>query len=125
MLKYWEKDLHLDKRSLAVRRTRHVYGDLFTALEILQICESFVSTSSNLIPSPVLLKQSTTPVITALSIEHGDEDILMWTDQICINQSNLRERSHQVEMMYDIYKTAQDVALCLDTLFDEETKDSF
>lgn len=47
--------------------------------------------------------------------ECGDEDIMLWTDQICINQSNLRERSHQVGMMYDVYETARDVAICLDT----------
>jgi hypothetical protein len=38
----------------------------------------------------------------------------LWADQICINQSNTVERSHQVGMMRDIYAGAARVLICLD-----------
>lgn len=38
---------------------------------------------------------------------------LIWADQICINQSNLNERSHQVNFMRGIYQSAAIVLACL------------
>jgi len=38
---------------------------------------------------------------------------LVWADQICINQSNLSERSHQVDFMRLIYESAKIVLACL------------
>lgn len=38
---------------------------------------------------------------------------LIWADQICINQSNPLERSHQVGFMRKIYESAQVVLACL------------
>lgn len=38
---------------------------------------------------------------------------LIWADQICINQSDLVERSHQVGFMRDIYNSARFVLVCL------------
>ncbi|UPX09473.1 uncharacterized protein EKO05_0000162 [Ascochyta rabiei] len=48
-------------------------------------------------------------------VEHDEAHPVLWTDQICINQSNLAERSHQVSMMYDVYENARAVAICLST----------
>jgi hypothetical protein len=45
--------------------------------------------------------------------EYGDTDTVLWADQICINQSDVSERSHQVGMMYDVYENARDTAICL------------
>lgn len=42
-----------------------------------------------------------------------DEDRIMWVDAICIDQKNLHERSHQVQQMSRIYKTAQSVVFWL------------
>jgi hypothetical protein len=42
------------------------------------------------------------------------EKYYLWADQICINQSNTDERSHQVGMMRDIYACAARVLICLD-----------
>ncbi|KAH7094369.1 heterokaryon incompatibility protein-domain-containing protein [Paraphoma chrysanthemicola] len=44
---------------------------------------------------------------------HDDDDPLIWADQICIDQSNPHERSHQVGLMGDIYRAARDVTVCL------------
>jgi hypothetical protein len=46
---------------------------------------------------------------------YGDEAPLLWLDQICINQSDSAERSHQVGYMRDIYHSAFEVVICLST----------
>ncbi|KAF2499212.1 hypothetical protein BU16DRAFT_447650, partial [Lophium mytilinum] len=43
---------------------------------------------------------------------HADEDLLVWVDQICINQSDFQERSHQVGFMQSIYHNAEQVFVC-------------
>jgi hypothetical protein len=45
--------------------------------------------------------------------QYGDVEAILWTDQICINQSISRERSHQVGFMNKIYGSAREVAVCL------------
>ncbi|KAL6708194.1 hypothetical protein ACN47E_003378 [Coniothyrium glycines] len=37
----------------------------------------------------------------------------LWADSICINQDNLVEKGHQVAIMSDIYREAQQVLICL------------
>jgi hypothetical protein len=49
---------------------------------------------------------------------HEDQELLLWADQICINQKNTSERSHQVSFMGDIYAAAQQVLVCLSTAED-------
>ena len=46
---------------------------------------------------------------------NGQDDFLLWVDQICIDQSNVEERSHQVGLMRDIYKFAEETFICLST----------
>ncbi|KAM0211213.1 hypothetical protein ACHAQI_005513 [Fusarium lateritium] len=47
---------------------------------------------------------------------HGyQEELLLWVDQICINQANLTERSHQVGFMRDVYYGAKQTFICLST----------
>jgi hypothetical protein len=46
----------------------------------------------------------------------GVDDLLgsfRWYDALCINQNNLEERSHQVELMRDIYRSATSVNVWL------------
>lgn len=40
----------------------------------------------------------------------------MWIDQICIDQDDMKERSHQVKMMAPVYKGAQRVIAWLTSL---------
>ena len=42
-------------------------------------------------------------------------EFLLWADQICINQFDLAERSHQVGFMRDIYHNAKTTLICLST----------
>jgi hypothetical protein len=46
---------------------------------------------------------------------YGDRELLLWADQICINQSNGLERSHQVNFMGEIYAAAEQVLACSST----------
>jgi hypothetical protein len=46
---------------------------------------------------------------------YGDRELLLWADQICIDQSDSLERSHQVNFMGDIYAAAEQVLACLST----------
>ncbi|KAH7080770.1 heterokaryon incompatibility protein-domain-containing protein [Paraphoma chrysanthemicola] len=41
------------------------------------------------------------------------KELLLWADQVCIDQSNSNERSHQVNFMGDIYAAAEQVLICL------------
>ncbi|KAF5647961.1 heterokaryon incompatibility 6 OR allele [Fusarium sp. NRRL 52700] len=40
-------------------------------------------------------------------------DLFLWVDQICINQADLKERSHQVGFMRAIYENAKETLICL------------
>lgn len=44
---------------------------------------------------------------------HPTEVVSVWIDQLCINQSNPQERSHQVAMMGKIYRAARKVIVWL------------
>ncbi|KAI7762970.1 hypothetical protein LZL87_013072 [Fusarium oxysporum] len=41
--------------------------------------------------------------------------LLLWVDQLCINQHDLKGRSHQVGFMTDIYQYAESTLACLST----------
>lgn len=47
--------------------------------------------------------------------ERREEQLLLWTDQVCINQSDDKEKSQQVGFMRHIYERAQQVFVCLST----------
>lgn len=42
-----------------------------------------------------------------------EEDLLLWADQVCINQGNSQERSHQVNLMSEIYESGKQVLVSL------------
>jgi hypothetical protein len=64
------------------------------ALAILVIDQHAYSVSSNVEQA---LRQ----------LRHADEDTYVWVDQICIDQGNDDEKTHQVQQMKYIYKEAQ------------------
>ena len=47
-----------------------------------------------------------------------DKDLTLWVDALCINQSNLNEKMHQVSRMSEIYKQASQVIIWLDEGWD-------
>ncbi|KAI1212649.1 heterokaryon incompatibility protein-domain-containing protein [Annulohypoxylon truncatum] len=47
------------------------------------------------------------------SLRHEDVTRKIWIDAICINQSDLEEKSHQVRLMRDIYSKAQKTSIWL------------
>lgn len=52
-------------------------------------------------------------------LRQRDEDRILWIDAVCINQKNLKERSHQVQQMGEIYKQADRVIFWLGSGTDE------
>lgn len=46
---------------------------------------------------------------------HHGQELLLWADQICINQRNHFERSDQVQMMREIYRRSDETFICLST----------
>lgn len=58
-----------------------------------------------------------------LKVQQEDSPSYWWIDMICVNQHDDDERSHQVGMMQDIFKTAQHVVAWLGgTQYDDECK---
>ena len=51
--------------------------------------------------------------IPLLGLRHTSQARTLWIDQICINQTDLQERSEQVRIMRQIYSKAQLVILWL------------
>lgn len=55
----------------------------------------------------------TSNLLSALrSIRKRKEKVLIWIDQICINQQDYVERGHQVSIMKHIYSRARQVVVC-------------
>jgi hypothetical protein len=61
----------------------------------------------------------TTNLHSALKhLRHKDEDRVLWVDALCIDQSNDREKMHQVSRMKHIYSQASQVVVWLGTGWD-------
>ncbi|KAI1303873.1 heterokaryon incompatibility protein-domain-containing protein [Xylaria venustula] len=59
-------------------------------------------------------------LVTALQhLRYPDEARILWIDAICIDQSNLKEKSSQVAIMGDIYKHARQVIVWLGPAMNE------
>ncbi|KAK8075761.1 hypothetical protein PG997_010424 [Apiospora hydei] len=52
-------------------------------------------------------------------------NLLLWVDQICIDQENVRERSQQVQLMYKIYEGAERVLVWLGADSDGVARQAF
>jgi hypothetical protein len=72
-------------------------GLLFNAFANLEHALSCLSTAS----------------VTASKV--GTDHLLLWTDQVCINQPDNEEKSHQVAFMREIYGLARQVYVVLST----------
>jgi hypothetical protein len=52
--------------------------------------------------------------VTALRyLRHAKSDRVLWMDSICIDQSSVQDRNHQVNLMCDIYSNADRVLIWL------------
>ncbi|KAH8879753.1 hypothetical protein GQ53DRAFT_25119 [Thozetella sp. PMI_491] len=54
-------------------------------------------------------------VTSSWRAQHPRKELFLWTDQICINQNNLDERSAQVALMPKIYRRSLETNVCLAT----------
>jgi hypothetical protein len=48
-----------------------------------------------------------------MHLRRPNEDLILWVDALCIDQQNLGERNHQVELMGKIYSQAAEVVIWL------------
>lgn len=60
-------------------------------------------------PFPVTLNVS----LILRDLRRSQEDRILWIDAICIDQSSPSERGHQVQQMWDIYRSAYRVLFCI------------
>ncbi|KAK6442308.1 hypothetical protein LTR95_001440 [Oleoguttula sp. CCFEE 5521] len=97
----------------------------FEALSRVQSLESSVSSiasSTNGVGDAAILVDGyrfsvTTNLLRALrSLRKRNNKILIWVDQICINQEDHVERGHQVSIMKDIFRQASQVIVYLGEL---------
>lgn len=60
---------------------------------------------------PFLIKENLYNLLKTMSA--SDNGGYLWIDQICINQTDISERNHQVSFMADVYGTAKEVIIWL------------
>ncbi|KAF2744285.1 heterokaryon incompatibility protein [Sporormia fimetaria CBS 119925] len=68
--------------------------------------------------SPIAINGRTLQITESLEValrhlQHESEPMLLWVDQICINQQNDDEKTEQVGIMSSIYRAAEEVLLWL------------
>ncbi|RGP72524.1 heterokaryon incompatibility [Fusarium sporotrichioides] len=73
---------------------------------------------SQSMPNEITVDGKTMSITTSLYdalhyLRQQDQDRLLWVDALCIDQSNTKERSHQVNHMGDIYQKADNVIIWL------------
>jgi hypothetical protein len=82
------------------------------------------------VTSPIFLEgcpfQATVNLVSALRyLRHEDKTRTLWVDAICIDQSNVQERGHQVAFMAKIYSMAECDILWLGDDPDDEAEKTF
>lgn len=55
-------------------------------------------------------------------VRHQQQPRVLWIDALCINQSNLQERSHQVQRMDQVYRKARRVIVFLGAESDDDVQ---
>lgn len=55
-------------------------------------------------------------------VRHAHQPRTLWVDSICINQSDAKEKGHQVSLMGHIYKRSQCTLICLGTLGQDDAR---
>ncbi|KAF9764056.1 hypothetical protein IL306_002898 [Fusarium sp. DS 682] len=55
-------------------------------------------------------------------LRRKDQDLVIWVDAICINQSDIEERGHQVALMREIYSNCQRDIAWLDPMIGKNVK---
>jgi hypothetical protein len=63
--------------------------------------------------------------LKAISKIQKGQDFLIWADAISINQNNLKERNHQVQLMEEIYRRCESVLIWLGDGFDKSIGEAF
>src|SRR5262249_19099387 len=59
------------------------------------------------------LEHATGHALECWKRRNPDKELLLWVDQICINQRDPIERANQVQMMRDVYRRSNETFVCL------------
>jgi hypothetical protein len=70
------------------------------------------------LPQELLLEGKTLKITQSLNdvlqqIRRSNDDSWLWADAVCINQQDVQERGHQVKLMKQIYRNAEEVFIWL------------
>ncbi|EHK48138.1 hypothetical protein TRIATDRAFT_24482, partial [Trichoderma atroviride IMI 206040] len=126
MDEYRYKPLDHDRPTIRLLRIHQGSGDeltcnLFEALlhhDLIQYEALSYTWGASATPKNVTVDEQKLAItanlhLVLISLRRPDTDRILWIDAICIDQSNKRERSHQVAQMSDIYKQADCVLFFL------------
>lgn len=102
--------LHAPMGEIEYQALSYTWGDSSGTLEIFVDDKSFLCTPN--LYSALLQLRSTS------------EDLVLWVDAICIDQRNLQERNHQVQIMRNIYMEAAKVVVWLGPS-DSDSRETF
>ncbi|OAG01796.1 uncharacterized protein CC84DRAFT_221947 [Paraphaeosphaeria sporulosa] len=104
------------------------YSDFKPAYEALSYCwgENHITAKARVLP----MKTGRTTTLElrpnlALALKHLRQDTsprILWIDAICIDQTNVSERNHEVKKMDTIYKLAQRVVVWLGPASESSTR---
>ena len=93
------KDVNLDE-NLEYVALSYYWGD--TTIKYPIYCEGAeIRVTKNLVDALLMLRQ------------HSSGNLLFWIDAVCINQSNVDEKNHQVPLMRDIYSRSTETRVWL------------
>lgn len=96
----------------------YTWGDVNDASDVL-VDGRYLLVSRNASEALAMIRRSRQEHIDGCYLDDGGSyagdllDFPLWMDQICIDQSNTLEKSHQVRMMASIYRKAQRVVAWL------------
>jgi hypothetical protein len=62
---------------------------------------------------PVAVTDNLHRILRAMCAQDQGQTPALWVDAICIDQASVKERNHQVGLIGDIFRSAQEVVLCI------------
>ncbi|CVL02646.1 related to heterokaryon incompatibility protein [Fusarium mangiferae] len=114
----------LEKGSQSQIRCRLVQVYLNDIIPYEAVSYSWESQST---PHEIMVDEKTLSITESLHdalrhLRRPDEDRMLWIDALCIDQTNIKERGHQVNRMGEIYKKADRVIVWLGYLSGNATQ---
>ncbi|KAE8452758.1 hypothetical protein EG329_013030 [Mollisiaceae sp. DMI_Dod_QoI] len=119
-IQYWrlQESLSMSKTKRALRRLHRLTQPAYEALSYCwgrdEVYDS-ISINNQFVP----VRKGLWMALHQLRNPIGSKSRTLWADAICINQSDLSERSAQVAIMYAIFNRASEVIIWLGEVYDQ------